>query len=430
MQELSQRTVGLVREALRQIEPEEMISQYERRQFWKAELFDAGMPTTFSDIASLYQFNWTEIIPDLYVGKFGDRFEEDKTAVSPSVAEIWLKRLLKLALEKTNGEAICDQILHSLKDSQEGMLDTSTSPELSALPNKDTLLKDLAGHLKKNELAAVLFVDLDNFKQVNDQLGHDEGDKCLTQVANEIGATVARKGKLYRAGGDEFCVMLLNFSLPEATATAERIRSKIDGLTPFGGVVKVTSSIGVATSDTPSLRTAEALVDAADKAMYAVKHTTKNCVCSWPIDPAQDAVAEANRKKAAAFPKVPAYPLPDATREFKQRLRGAFRNAELQWSLLDKDAWATDQALCRQVEEFRAALIELYSLCPPDFDAQPLHDAIEKLHATKAHRLGNRIGSRHDADRVCEQMKAALAEVGGILETDRQQNTSQDPVTT
>jgi diguanylate cyclase (GGDEF)-like protein len=422
--------VGLVREALRQIEPEEMYLQYERRQFWKAELFDAGMPTAFVDIASLYHFNWTEIIPDMYVGKFGDRFEENKSAVPPVIAETWLKRLLVFALEKTNGEAIYDQILHSLKDSQEAMLNTPASPELSALPNNDALLKDLAGHLKKNELVAVLFIDLDNFKQVNDQLGHAEGTNCLTQVVNEIGAMVARKGKLYRAGGDEFCVMLLNFSVPEATATAERIRSKIDGLTPFGGVVKVTASIGVAASDTPDAATAEALVDAADKAMYVAKHTTKNRVCSWPTDPAQAAAAEANRKKATAPPKAPAHSSLDATTEFKQRLRGVFRHAELQWFLLDRDTWATDQTLCKQVDEFRAALTELYRLCPPGFNSQPLHDAIEKLHATKAHRLGNRIGSRQDVDRVCEQMRAALAEVGGILETDAQQNTNHHPVIT
>jgi diguanylate cyclase (GGDEF)-like protein len=351
--------------------------------------------------------------------------------VPPSVAEMWMKQLIRFVLEKTNGEAIYDQILHSLKDTQEGKLDTSTSPELSALPNKDALLKDLAAYLKKNDLAAVLFIDLDNFKQVNDQLDHAEGDKCLTQVVNEIGEVVARKGKLYRAGGDEFCVMLPNFSVPEATATAERIRSKIDGLPPFGGLVKVTSSIGVAASDAPALTTAEALVGAADKAMYVAKHTTKNLVCSWPTDPAQAAAAEANRKKAAGFPnKTSQHSSPDATTEFKQRLRAVFRNAELQWSLLDRNAWTTDQTVCEQVDEFRAALTELYSLCPPDFDSDALHNAIEKLHATKAHRLGNRIGSRHDADLVCEQMKATLAEVAGILETDRQQNTNQDPVTT
>jgi len=85
----------------------------------------------------------------------------------------------------------------------------------------------------------------------------------------------------------------------EASATAERIRTKIDGLKPFGGTVKVTTSIGVEASETEGLSSPNALLDAADKAKYAAKFTTKNRICAWPLSPAE-ADAAATRKDGLA----------------------------------------------------------------------------------------------------------------------------------
>jgi diguanylate cyclase (GGDEF)-like protein len=167
--------------------------------------------------------------------------------------------------------------------------------ELADLPNKKDLLQELKGHLDDKELVAVLFLDLDNFKRVNDELGHAEGDKCLIEVVNTISSAIAFKGRLYRVGGDEFCALMVNFSVSEAYATAERIRSKIDSLSAFGGSVKVTASIGVAASDPQGLSSPESLVDASDKAMYRAKHTTKNGVCLWPLNPDE---TNATRKKS------------------------------------------------------------------------------------------------------------------------------------
>src|SRR5260370_831901 len=105
-----------------------------------------------------------------------------------------------------------------------------------------------------------------------------------------------RKGKLYRGGGDEFCVMLPNFLTAEASVTAERVRAGIDRLKAFGGAVKVTTSIGVAGSDTNPQTTPESLVAAAEDAMYVAKFSGKNRVCSWPLNSEESARAEARRK--------------------------------------------------------------------------------------------------------------------------------------
>jgi diguanylate cyclase (GGDEF)-like protein len=105
------------------------------------------------------------------------------------------------------------------------------------------------------------------------------------------------KGKLFRIGGDEFCLLLPNFSAAEASATAERIRKIVDSFPPFGCVVKVTASIGVADSETVELKTPEDLVHAADQAMYVAKFTGENRVCLYPPTPAEAEAAAENRKK-------------------------------------------------------------------------------------------------------------------------------------
>jgi hypothetical protein len=76
--------------------------------------------------------------------------------------------------------------------------------KLSALPKKDKLIADVRGVLSQPSDLALLVIDLDQFKQVNDTKGHAEGDACLERVVKAIGDILGRKGTLYRWGGDEF----------------------------------------------------------------------------------------------------------------------------------------------------------------------------------------------------------------------------------
>jgi diguanylate cyclase (GGDEF)-like protein len=177
-------------------------------------------------------------------------------------------------------------------------IDTSAPAEHTALPNKATLLADVAGQFANGEPVAVLFMDLDDFKQVNDRsANHEEGDRCLSEIVRTAAMVLRGKGKLYRIGGDEFGALLPNFSASEAVATAERVREGVHALKPFAGVVKVTVSIGVAISDTERLPTPDSLLNAADEAMYVVKFTTKNRVCLWPPEPSEARKAEEKRQK-------------------------------------------------------------------------------------------------------------------------------------
>jgi diguanylate cyclase (GGDEF)-like protein len=154
---------------------------------------------------------------------------------------------------------------------------------LSSLPKKEKLITDVRALLKRYAGVALLVIDLDHFKDVNDTKGHPEGDACLEHVVQVIGGIIGRKGTLYRWGGDEFAVSLPDFSIEEAHATAERIRHAVEQAKP-GHDIAVTTSIGVSASDRMDSPPAEELLAAADQAMYESKRQGKNRVTSWPIE--------------------------------------------------------------------------------------------------------------------------------------------------
>jgi diguanylate cyclase (GGDEF)-like protein len=149
---------------------------------------------------------------------------------------------------------------------------------LRALPGRDVLTSDVA-LLGEGAIVAVIFLDLDNFKMVNDTRGHADGNKCLEKVVEVIGDVIAHKGRLYRYGGDEFVIVLPNSVTSEGTATAERLRLAIRDARP-GGDIAVTASIGVAATDMDTIKVSK-VVEAADAAMYASKRAQKNCVTVW-----------------------------------------------------------------------------------------------------------------------------------------------------
>jgi diguanylate cyclase (GGDEF)-like protein len=154
---------------------------------------------------------------------------------------------------------------------------------LSKLPKKEALLTDLKDALARGSEIAVIVIDLDKFKEVNDTKGHPEGDRCLGNLVKAIGGALGRKGTLYRWGGDEFAISLPDFSTDEALGTAERIRRAIEEA-KAGGDIPVTASVGVCASDRLQDPQAETLLESADKAMYASKKNGKNCVTAWPIE--------------------------------------------------------------------------------------------------------------------------------------------------
>lgn len=157
----------------------------------------------------------------------------------------------------------------------------ATRDPLTKLLNRSQLEPALEAAIQathEGRPAAVLYLDLDNFKIVNDTLGHDAGDRLLTTLSGLIKTTTRPQDELVRFGGDEFVVILTDATVEQAMAVAGRLREKLDEFRflDSGMSFRVGASIGVAPVN-PLLTPAEILV-AADSACYAAKAHGRNRV--------------------------------------------------------------------------------------------------------------------------------------------------------
>lgn len=137
---------------------------------------------------------------------------------------------------------------------------------LTGLANRMSITATLEESLRATR-PAVMFVDLDGFKAINDRLGHERGDAVLVEAADRIATSLGRSGTVGRLGGDEFLVVLPDLSDHELLATADRILDSLQEPWDAGGTI--TASIGIATA-TPR-ESADHLLHRADTAMYDAK---------------------------------------------------------------------------------------------------------------------------------------------------------------
>lgn len=126
---------------------------------------------------------------------------------------------------------------------------------------------------------ALLFIDLDHFKEINDTRGHQAGDACLRAIIDPIHAELRQSDVIGRYGGEEFVVILSSADISAAGPIAERIRHRVADVRVegYGPPIRVTCSIGVATSDTLGVW-GEHLIARADEAVYDAKRSGRNRV--------------------------------------------------------------------------------------------------------------------------------------------------------
>jgi diguanylate cyclase (GGDEF)-like protein len=133
------------------------------------------------------------------------------------------------------------------------------------------LARSLAYVKRYGTAAALVFIDLDGFKAVNDRHGHGAGDAILKAVASELKAHVRASDVVARLGGDEFCVLMWNVGEPQAAAKARELENIIARAAVTHGAAKL--SVGASAGIVPLAgdATPAAILHAADKAMYARK---------------------------------------------------------------------------------------------------------------------------------------------------------------
>ncbi len=174
-----------------------------------------------------------------------------------------------------------DQIERHMRDK---LYELATRDALTATRNRrffdERLDSEWPWARRHSRACAVLWLDLDHFKAINDQLGHLAGDAVLEQLAARVAKTLRQEDLLARVGGEEFAVLCRATEAADAMTLAERIRRTVEA-TPFvwkSQNVNVTISIGVATSAESGIETVADLIGRADKRLYAAKTAGRNRV--------------------------------------------------------------------------------------------------------------------------------------------------------
>jgi diguanylate cyclase (GGDEF)-like protein len=177
--------------------------------------------------------------------------------------------------------------------------DLALLDDLTGVGNRRHLLQRLTEECAKSERSgepfALLVIDLDGFKAINDTHGHAAGDACL-QHFTLMAQTRLRPGDmLARSGGDEFCIVLPTSTLREGAMVARRILEvcREDAAACVGADIPIALSIGVAQWTREIGSFPDRLMAAADHALYAAKKDGKNCYAAYDPPPGSDIAAEA-----------------------------------------------------------------------------------------------------------------------------------------
>lgn len=162
----------------------------------------------------------------------------------------------------------------------ERMRELATQDDLTALANRRNLLQRMEHEFKRHRRfgtpMAVLMVDVDHFKRVNDQHGHSAGDRVLVEVATALESAVRDVDVVGRYGGEEFAIVLPSTTADSALVVADKVREAVQARCagPNGmGPVTISVGVGVASEATDSVH---ALIDVADQALYRAKSGGRN----------------------------------------------------------------------------------------------------------------------------------------------------------
>lgn len=156
-----------------------------------------------------------------------------------------------------------------------GLRRAAMTDSLTGLPNRawcvEHIQRAVAQLRNTGRLLAVLFIDLDGFKEINDHFGHAVGDQVLKMIAASMRSHIRPSDSLARLGGDEFLIVCQDLGDPsEALRIGERLLHSVDDSFDLNGVVKVTLSVGIAVAGGPC-EDVDDLIRRADGAMYQAK---------------------------------------------------------------------------------------------------------------------------------------------------------------
>lgn len=213
------------------------------------------------------------IDPVLLVSLCGDRFGSQRLPPQHDGATVSAQ---DGAAESVNSVSFAAALAHTGRNRAEFL---ATHDSMTGLPNRVLLVERMrqamARHARDGSSFALLFVDLDDFKRVNDNIGHTEGDRLLREIAARLSQTVREIDLVVRYGGDEFVVLIDGADIDQARLAAQRVSEELLRPCVLGGrLYHPGASIGVSLYPEDGADP-ETLLTSADRAMYQVKLSGK-----------------------------------------------------------------------------------------------------------------------------------------------------------
>jgi len=252
-------------------------------------------------LADILALDCVDKLDDLYTahtepGEHGHGLRAENWCVMPRIGE-------RLYLAIDTGPIFDDQgkliaVVETLRDMTEqkqaqiALQNLAARDSLTGIANRrsfdSALLLEWARAQRENQPISLILADVDFFKRYNDNYGHPQGDECLRRVAGTIAASILRPTDLAaRYGGEEFAIVMPNTDAAGAVTVAERVAAHIRELClphAYSDVAEhVTASIGVATWQPTKSEVPSVLIEAADKALYAAKHSGRNRLVAFSL---------------------------------------------------------------------------------------------------------------------------------------------------
>lgn len=204
-------------------------------------------------------------------------------APPPMINDAIEKELVHRVIDEINDLVLLEaQQLHTILKQRRELANLAITDPVTLLRNhryfQDQLKVEIARASRHGRAMALIMLDIDHFKEFNDQHGHPAGDRLLREMSKRLVEAVRTLDTVSRYGGEEFAIVLPDTALQSAVLVAERVRESVAN-TPFnvvgGTSTIVTISLGVASVPTHATDHA-ALVEAADKALYRAKSQGRN----------------------------------------------------------------------------------------------------------------------------------------------------------
>ncbi|HTE19647.1 MAG TPA: diguanylate cyclase, partial [Armatimonadota bacterium] len=263
---------------------------YEERELLERRVVDVAHPAEPADS--------DEWVPGLAEGH--ETFRLERRLIHRNGATVWVDASVSVVRDAEGRPvyfiALAEDITERKHEEEQQERRTqelellATTDALTGLYNHRFMVEFLNHRLSEahrtGQPVSVLMLDLDRLRDLNQQYGHDAGNRVIRGVADAMRHALREHDVACRYGGDEFVIILAGAPLPAALAAAERVRRRMEQIRPVAGLAEpITGSIGVATYPIHA-STAASLLKAADVALYQAKNSGKNRICGYDPSPA------------------------------------------------------------------------------------------------------------------------------------------------